>query len=133
MKKYIWIVAVVLALIGGVWLLASKSTVSSDDSDTLTFATIENEVKTSDTVLYDVRTEEEYAAGHMSGAKLHDNQDIQQGIYPDEPKDKKIYLYCRSGNRSAQAAKSLEEAGFTSIIDLGGLNDVQSIGGKLVS
>lgn len=133
MKKYIWIVTAIIAIVGGVWLLASKSIVSNDDSDTLTFATIENEVKTSDTVLYDVRTEEEYAAGHMPGAKLHDNQDIQQGIYPDEPKDKKIYLYCRSGNRSAQAAKSLEEAGFTNIIDLGGLNDIQSIGGKLVS
>ena len=120
-----------IAILAGFWLLTSKNVVSNDSSGNLSFTTIENEVATSNAVLYDVRTEEEYAAGHMPGAKLHDNQDIQRGIYPDEPKNKKIYLYCRSGNRSAQATKTLEEAGFTNIIDLGGLNDVQSIGGTL--
>ena len=131
MKKYIWIVTVVIAILAGFWLLTSKNVVSNDSSGNLSFTTIENEVATSNAVLYDVRAEEEYAAGHMPGAKLHDNQDIQRGIYPDEPKNKKIYLYCRSGNRSAQATKTIEEAGFTNIIDLGGLNDVQSIGGTL--
>ena len=82
--------------------------------------------------LYDVRTPEEFAAGFFAEATNLPLQDIQQGKLPDIPKDQKIYLYCRSGNRSGQAKQILASKGYTDVVDLGGLTDVQAIGGKLI-
>ena len=132
MKKIVWIVIGVIIVAAIAWLFGNNNETSTDTTNTLTFAAIQEEVDADTASLYDVRAEEEYAAGHFRGAKLHDVQDINQGTYPDEPKDKKIYVYCRSGNRSSQAASALEKAGFTNVVDLGGLGRVQSMGGTLV-
>ena len=132
MRRMIW-VGIGIVIIGAIlWLFGNNNETSTDTTNTLTFATIQEEINADTASLYDVRTEEEYADGHFEGAKLHDVQDINQGIYPDEPKDRKLYVYCRSGNRSSQATKALEKAGFTNVIDLGGLGRVQSIGGTLL-
>ena len=132
MRRMIW-VGIGIVIIGAIlWLFGNNNETSTDTTNTLTFATIQEEINADTASLYDVRTEEEYADGHFEGAKLHDVQDINQGIYPDEPKDRKIYVYCRSGNRSSQATKALEKAGFTNVVDLGGLGRVQSIGGTLL-
>ena len=132
MKKIVWIVIGVIIVAAIAWLFGNNNETSTDTTNTLTFAAIQEEVDADTASLYDVRTEEEYADGHFEGAKLHDVQDINQGIYPDEPKDRKLYVYCRSGNRSSQATKALEKAGFTNVIDLGGLGHVQSMGGTLL-
>ena len=71
--------------------------------------------------LVDVRTPEEFAAGHIAGA-----QNIN--IYDDDFKtriasldqDKPVYLYCKAGKRSAKAAGVLKGLGFTEIFDLKG-------------
>ena len=132
MRRMIW-VGIGIVIIGAIlWLFGNNNETSTDTTNTLTFAAIQEEADADTASLYDVRTEEEYADGHFEGAKLHDVQDINQGIYPDEPKDRKIYVYCRSGNRSSQATKALEKAGFTNVINLGGLGRVQSIGGTLL-
>ena len=132
MRRMIW-VGIGIVIIGAIlWLFGNNNETSTDTTNTLTFATIQEEINADTASLYDVRTEEEYADGHFEGAKLHDVQDINQGIYPDEPKDRKLYVYCRSGNRSSQATKALEKAGFTNVIDLGGLGHVQSMGGTLL-
>lgn len=72
------------------------------------------------TVLVDVRTAEEYAAGHLDGAS---NTDYRNGDFAKKleswDKDKVYYLYCASGNRSSKAAALLKEAGFKHIYDLG--------------
>ena len=47
-------------------------------------------------------------------------------------KDTKIYLYCRSGNRSATAQQLLQKQGYTNVIDLGGLGDLTKLGFSLV-
>lgn len=133
MNKTLWIMIVIVVAIAGIWLVSSRASRSSESSvNTVTFAMIESELNSGAASLYDVRTKEEYASGHFSGAKLHDLQDIQQGNYPDEEKDMKIYVYCRSGSRSSKAASALKKAGFTNIVDLGGLGKVQSMGGKLL-
>ena len=132
MRRMIW-VGIGIVIIGAIlWLFGNNNETSTDTTNTLTFAAIQEEADADTASLYDVRTEEEYADGHFEGAKLHDVQDINQGIYPDEPKDRKLYVYCRSGNRSSRATKALEKAGFTNVIDLGGLGRVQSIGGTLL-
>lgn len=83
-------------------------------------------------LLLDVRTTEEFKARHAKAATLWPLQDIQAGKPPETEKTRKIYVYCRSGNRSAQAKQLLEQAGFTSVIDLGGLAAVERIGLEMV-
>lgn len=95
------------------------------------FAVIQSKIKDGAQLL-DVRTAEEFDYGHFAGAINLDVEDIIAGKLPDAAKDTQLYVYCRSGNRSAQAVSLLKQAGFTNITDLGGLSDVESIGGTLV-
>ena len=75
-------------------------------------------------VLLDVRTYEEYEAGHIPGAINITNENIQAGTYVLRgSKDQIIYVYCRSGNRSKQASEVLAKDGFTNIIECGGIID----------
>ena len=83
--------------------------------------------------LLDVRTAEEFDSGHFAGAINLDVEDIIAGKLPEAAKHTQLYVYCRSGNRSAQAVSLLKQAGFTNITDLGGLTDVESIGGTLTN
>ena len=70
---------------------------------------------TNDSVqLVDVRTPEEYAEGHISGAK---NINVFDSDFVDEAektldKSKPVAVYCRSGKRSADAARELSDIGF---------------------
>ncbi len=84
-----------------------------------------NRMDSDDTiVILDVRTQEEYEESHIPGAILIPNESIgteKQEQLPDM--DQEILVYCRSGNRSAQAAKKLVEAGYTQIYDFGGIMD----------
>lgn len=81
-----------------------------------------------DAFVLDVRTPEEFASGHAEIAKNLPLQDIESGTLPEVDKNQKVYLYCRSGNRSAQAVTLLKESGFTDIQDLGGLEDARQAG-----
>lgn len=86
-------------------------------------------------VVIDVRTTEEYQAGHVDGATLWPLSDIQAGknqLSSQVNKDTKIYLYCRSGNRSATAQQLLQKQGYTNVVDLGGLGDLTKLGFSLV-
>lgn len=71
--------------------------------------------------IIDVRTADEFADGYIKGAK---NINIQNKnfelIANDLDKEKPVYIYCRSGMRSAKAGKTLEEMGFKEIYDLKG-------------
>lgn len=95
------------------------------------FAAIEAAVKQG-AVLLDVRTEAEFKGGHAPLATNLDVQEIARGTLPNVDKNTTIYVYCRSGNRSAQAKQLFEKAGFTKVQDLGGLQDVQRLGVSLV-
>jgi hydroxyacylglutathione hydrolase len=55
-------------------------------------------------MLLDVRTAEEYAEGHIRGAKLIPVQELEQRI-SEVPKDRQVYVYCRSGGRSSRAGR----------------------------
>ena len=75
-------------------------------------------------VILDVRTQEEFDEGHIAGAILVPNETIideQPGLLPDL--NAEILVYCRSGNRSAQAANKLLDIGYTSVFDFGGIID----------
>ena len=71
--------------------------------------------------LIDVRTPNEYKIGHLKGSK---NIDFYSAKFNTEfnklNKEKAVYLYCRSGSRSRNAANKLATMGFTEIYDLKG-------------
>ena len=73
--------------------------------------------------ILDVRTLEEYEEGRISGAKLLPNEDIIEetviDMFPD--KEEVILIYCRSGNRSKQAAEKLVGYGYTNVYEFGGI------------
>lgn len=83
-----------------------------------------------DAVIIDVRTPEEYAEGHLEGAI---NVNLQSGSFDQEiaeqPLDGAYVVYCRSGNRSAQAASIMTELGFTDVTDAGGITEASSATG----
>ncbi len=70
--------------------------------------------------LIDVRTPEEYAGGHIEGAKNIPVQVLDQRMGElGTDKARGVVVYCRSGRRSAQAAEALKAAGFVDVVDLG--------------
>jgi len=72
--------------------------------------------------LIDIRTEEEYASGHISGAAQIDFYQTQEfSAYLDSlDKSKEYLIYCRSGNRSGQALNIMQDKGFSDASDLAG-------------
>ena len=73
-------------------------------------------------ILLDVRTQSEFDAGHIPGAICLPNESIGTEA-PEQLPDKHqtIFVYCRSGNRSKQAAGKLAALGYTNIVEFGGI------------
>lgn len=65
-------------------------------------------------VFLDVRTEGEFADGHVPGA-INIPVQVLADRLAEVPKNKRIYVYCRSGKRSTAASKILAQAGFTQV------------------
>lgn len=75
--------------------------------------------------LVDVRTPAEYAEGHLEGAVNIDAQEagfVARAAEELDPVGSYI-LYCRTGSRSAAAAKQLRVLGFTDVVDAGSLEE----------
>ena len=77
----------------------------------------------------DVRTPGEYAAGHLAGAI---NIDVEASDFSARiaslDKSAPYLVYCHSGRRSAIAAKTMTDAGFTDVADGGGMSDLVAAG-----
>ncbi|GAA1855580.1 hypothetical protein GCM10009796_17120 [Microbacterium koreense] len=87
---------------------------------------------TDETVVVDVRTTAEYSEGHLEGAVNIDLQDPGFAAAVAELDDDVEYVvYCRSGNRSAQAA-SVMQAEALQVIDAGGFEDAAAATGLAV-
>lgn len=77
-----------------------------------------------DAIILDVRTEEEFAEGHIEGAILIPDYEITEKapqVLPD--KNALILVYCRSGRRSKLAAEALVALGYTNVQEFGGIID----------
>ena len=88
---------------------------------TVDVAEFANAVADTSYVVLDVRTPAEHAEGHIPGT--HFNIDVLEDNYTENalkviPKDKPVALYCRSGNRSKNAARILAENGYQ-VLELG--------------
>lgn len=74
-------------------------------------------------LILDVREQDEYDSGHIPGAVLLPVGSITEEsaaeVIPE--KDATVLVYCRSGNRSKTAAKTLAELGYTGIYEFGGI------------
>lgn len=69
--------------------------------------------------LVDVRSADEYEASHIEGARNLPLDELAGRLGELEPKHEWVVVYCRSGNRSAQAAATLRDGGFLQVFDLG--------------
>ena len=77
-------------------------------------------------IIVDVRTVEEWNTGHLESAIHIEWQDILT-ISDIATKDKKIYLYCRSGNRSGKATKILNDAGYLQAVNAGSISKAKEL------
>lgn len=123
MKK-ILILAVSLFLAG---CMVTKTSETSGSYKTISSTEAQQMIEDNkDALILDVRTAAEYESGHIPNAVNLSNEDIQAGKV-DSLKDKSqlIMVYCRSGNRSRQAAQKLAELGYTNVVDFGGIQSWQ--------
>ena len=79
---------------------------------------------TQEVIILDVREQDEYDSGHISGAVLLPVGTIDETtaaqVIPE--KDSTVLVYCRSGNRSKTASSALADLGYTNIYEFGGIN-----------
>lgn len=122
MRKWFVVLLAALLLAG-----CGKQTVKTEEAALMNI-TAEEAKKLMDSesgyVILDVRTEQEYAQGHIPGAILIPDYEISEkaeSVLTD--KDQLILVYCRSGRRSKNAAAQLEEMGYTRIREFGGILD----------
>lgn len=81
-------------------------------------------------VVIDVRSKSEYDEGHIAVTDQQlnvMNGEFQEAIQ-EMDKSKTYYLYCRSGNRSGQAARIMQQAGFENVYNVGGFGDLVRAG-----
>lgn len=124
------VMAVVAVL--GVLLITGCSSGSSAVSTVDAQSFLSTASQTGVTII-DVRTPEEFAAGHLDGAV---NMNVEGPDFSAQiatlDTSGTVAVYCRSGRRSVVAADQMAGAGFTSIVNLdGGLDDLQAVGGSI--
>ena len=120
-NKNIIFAIVIIILIVAVVVVMSLSGTSNSVIQTPTSAEISEIIKNKNITIIDVRTDEEYKTGHVEGAINIPYDEIEKKVNYD--KDQAIAVYCRTGVRSSEAAKTLEKMGYTKIYDLGGIEN----------
>ena len=142
MRKLLIVVTVVaglMAIIGVVIFSQNSCGAKSCDTQTKTETEAEVTLPKIDQInaeikrgalLLDVRTPEEFAAGHAVGAVNIPYDRVLGGTYPTDDKDTKIYLYCRTGRRAGLAFDALKKAGYDKVTNLVSLDEWVRLGGK---
>jgi len=75
-----------------------------------------------DALLLDVRTAQEYAQGHIPGSRNIPLQHLDSAGEIAQNKNTPIYVYCQSGSRSRLAAGLLQQMGYRTVKNLGGIS-----------
>ena len=124
MKRMIPILLLMALLLTG---CAAPAPTSAPETNSYRQITMQDAVemmeKEENYIILDVRTHEEFAAGHIPGAIVIPNETIGTEEISQLPdKDQLIMVYCRSGNRSKQASDKLVKLGYTNIVEFGGIN-----------
>ena len=80
---------------------------------------------TKGSILLDVRTEEEYRAGHISGSRNIPVEKIKNAPNLLRDKSAPLFVYCLSGARSKKAVSELKKMGYTEVCNIGGIDQYQ--------
>lgn len=115
--KYFKIIVAVLML--SLWSCQSQK---SEDVELLDAKTFSEKIHNKEEVqLVDVRTPEEFKEQHIDNATNinWNDADFEQQV-SNLDKSKPVYVYCKSGGRSAKATAKLSEMGFTNVYELDG-------------
>lgn len=121
------ILGIVVAIFVGLFMVSSGENADKESA----FSAIQSAMSDGSSLI-DVREVDEYSESYIQGAINLPLSQLQTGSPVDLDKSKTHYVYCRSGNRSAEAADLLRQAGY-SVVDLGGIDSVAQSGGKLCS
>jgi rhodanese-related sulfurtransferase len=117
-RPILWIV-LALALAASAYLLMAGT--SSAQAAALSHVSVQDlhQAAQQGALVLDVREPFEFAEGHVAGSLLVPLNTIAARV-GDFPKDEPIYIFCRSGNRSLQAAQQLVDAGYTDVRNVEG-------------
>ena len=128
MNKKIYIILIIIIILVGGIVMFNKNDKNIRKQSTIRYVSMDEIVQIMDEnkeyIILDVRTIEEYNEGHIPNAICIPNETIgEETINELTNKVKLILIYCRSGNRSKQAAAKLEKLGYTNLIEFGGIID----------
>ncbi len=121
-NKNLIFVFLIILLIVAVFIVMTLGGNSKSVIQTPTSEEISQIIQDKNITIIDVRTKEEYESGHIKGAINIPDTEIENEVNYD--KDKAIAVYCRTGVRSSETAKTLEKMGYTKIYDLGGITNM---------
>ena len=118
MKKFVLIFAMILLFTTG---CEEKNVIEKTNAGYthISMDVAEEYMKEEDTIILDVRTEEEYKYGHIENAMHIPIDELRENLNK-LPTDKKIYVYCHTGLRSYIATRILKGNGFDSVNIMGG-------------
>ncbi|MEJ2757800.1 MAG: rhodanese-like domain-containing protein [Anaerolineales bacterium] len=121
-NNLVWIILGAVVVIG---VIAAGVLTNSPNADQATALPLEISAQDAyqyyqdGTLILDVRTQEEWDAGHVPDATLIPLDQLQ-GRISELPEDQDIVVICRSGNRSATARDMLLSSGFDSVTSVAG-------------
>lgn len=128
MKKVILIIIIVIMIIIGVVCIMNRKEKNIENEVIIKHVSMNDIVQIMEEnenyIILDVRTQAEYNQGHIPNAICIPNETIDENVLNKLPdKNQMILVYCRSGNRSKQAAEKLKKLGYTNLIEFGGIID----------
>lgn len=128
MKKIILIIIILTIIIIGVVCIMNKKEKIIENEMIIKHVSMNDIVQIMEEnenyIILDVRTQAEYNQGHIPNAICIPNETIDENVVNKLPdKNQMILVYCRSGNRSKQAAEKLKKLGYTNLIEFGGIID----------
>lgn len=120
-KTIVFISVAIIALIAIVLILTAKHPSYVKITPNQAYELMQSQ---NNCTVLDVRTPEEFSQGHIPGAILIPDYELAKRAEKELPdKNALILVYCRSGNRSRQAANILLKLGYTNVKDFGGIID----------
>ena len=119
MKRILVLFLVILFILTGCGGMPVESTYQQ-----ITQKEAKDMMDTQEVIVLDVREQNEFDAGHISGALLLPvgsiTKETAAAVIPET--DSVVLVYCRSGNRSKTASKALADLGYTNVYEFGGIN-----------
>lgn len=128
----VMVYVVVAVAVIAIFVIISRN--ASKGITSISVQNVKNLLTENDLLILDVRSNEEFSAGHLKGARNIPVQSLSLKIASIlDLKNKKVLVYCHSGGRSTAASLMLKKSGFTKIYNMaGGVSAWVGAGNKLV-